>query len=41
MKKLMIIVLVTLLTTNGCSQENITIEYFEDESSQSYAESLL
>ena len=41
MKKLIIIVLVTLLITGGCSQEYITTEYFEDESNPSYAESLL
>lgn len=40
MKKLMIIVFVTLLITSGCSQENITTEYFEDKSNQSHTASL-
>lgn len=40
MKKLMIIVFVTVLITSGCSQENITTEYFEDKSNQAPSTSL-
>lgn len=40
MKKLIIILFVVLLITSGCSQENATNEYFEDESNQFSSTSL-